>query len=82
MSPVKLPQAPVAGVQGSGGFGVVSNRFGFNFTSSSGLPVTVEASTDLIHWQTLQTSTFTGSACFADAQWTNYPGRYYRLVTP
>jgi len=28
----------------------------------------------------VQTNTLTGgSSCFSDSQWTNYPGRYYRL---
>jgi hypothetical protein len=43
----------------------------------------VEASTDLINWQPVQTNTLTsGSVYFSDPQWTNYPGRFYRLRSP
>jgi len=45
----------------------------------------VEACTDLAHptWYPVQTITLTGgSSYFSDAQWKNYPCRYYRLRLP
>jgi hypothetical protein len=66
-------------------FGVRNNRFGFNIIGASNLIVVVEASTNLFgpDWQPAQTVTLTtGTAYFSDPQWTNYPGRYYRLRSP
>ena len=69
---------------GDADFGVRTNQFGFNLNwASSEASVVVEASTDLINWQPVQTNTLTtGSAYFSDPQWTNYPGRFYRLRSP
>jgi len=66
-------------------FGVRTNRFGFNITGSYGLIVVVEATTSLRNaiWHPLQTNTLTGgSFYFSDAQWTNYPSRFYRIRWP
>jgi len=64
-------------------FGVNTNGFGFNIIWAIGQTVVVEASADLINWQPVQTNTLTsGSAYFSDAQWTNYPARFYRLRAP
>jgi hypothetical protein len=58
-------------------------QFGFILTGNSNLIVVVEASTNLVDWQPVQTNTLTtGSAYFSDPQWTNYPSRYYRLRSP
>jgi len=62
-----------------------NNQFGFNIAGSSNLVIVVEASTNLSDpvWQPIQTNTLTGgSVYFSDPQWTNYPGRYYRLRSP
>jgi hypothetical protein len=65
------------------GFGVQTNQFGFNLNWASDQTVVVEASTNLLNWQPVQTNTLTtGSAWFSDPQWTNYPGRFYRLRSP
>jgi hypothetical protein len=67
------------------GFGVQTNRFGFNLNWASGQTVVVEACTNLVNpdWRPVQTNTFTtGSAYFSDPQWTNYPIRYYRIRSP
>jgi hypothetical protein len=45
----------------------------------------VEASTNLAakDWQPLQTNTIlatSGAFKFSDPEWTNYPGRFYRIV--
>jgi hypothetical protein len=70
-------------VQTSGdSFGVQTNGFGFNLTWASGRIVVVEACTDLTNptWSPLQTNTLIGdSFYFSDPEWTNYPGRFYRL---
>jgi hypothetical protein len=66
-------------------FGVNTNGFGFNINWVSGQRVVVEACTNLSHpdWQPVATNTLTGStAYFSDPQWTNYPGRFYRLRSP
>jgi hypothetical protein len=66
-------------------FGVRTNRFGFNITGTSGLVVVVEACTNLANpiWSSVGTNTLTGgSSYFSDPQWTNYPGRFYRLRSP
>jgi hypothetical protein len=66
-------------------FGLRTNRFGFNITGPSNLVVVVEASTNLANpgWSPVRTNTLTGgSSYFNDAQWTNYPTRFYRLRWP
>ena len=66
-------------------FGVRTNRFGFNITGTTSIPIVVEACTNLANasWTPLQTCTLTnGSIYFSDPQWTNYPSRFYRLTLP
>ena len=66
-------------------FGVWTNRFGFTITGTSNLVIVVEACTDLANpiWSPLQTNTLSGNSFyFSDPQWTNYPGRFYRLRSP
>jgi hypothetical protein len=66
-------------------FGVRTNRFGFNITGTTNIPIVVEASVDLAtaSWTPLQACTLTnGSIYFSDPQWTNYPARFYRLRSP
>jgi hypothetical protein len=63
-------------------FGVQSNGFCFIISWATNRHVVVEACTNLANhtWSPLATNSLTnGSACFSDAQWTNYPGRFYRL---
>jgi hypothetical protein len=60
---------------------------GFDFTISwaTNIQVVVEACTNLSNpiWQPVQTNTLIdGSSYFSDPQWTNYPGRFYRLRSP
>jgi hypothetical protein len=62
--------------------GVRTNQFGFTITWASGMVIVVEACTNLASpiWSPLQTNTFTSdSSYFSDPEWTNYPGRFYRL---
>ena len=59
--------------------------FGFNITGAGNMVVVVEACTNLSNpvWQPVQTNTLTGGmSYFSDPQWTNYPGRFYRLCSP
>jgi len=66
-------------------FGVLTNQFGYNINWASGQIVVVEACTNLANptWISVQTNTLTsGTAHFSDSQWTNYPGRFYRLFSP
>jgi hypothetical protein len=66
-------------------FGVRSNRFGFNITGTTNIPIVVEATTNLAggSWFALQVCTLTnGSMYFSDAAWTNYPTRLYRIRSP
>jgi len=71
--------------QSDGNLGVRQNRFGFNIAGTPNIPLVIEASTDLGAgvWVALQSSTLTnGLNYFSDAQWTNYPSRFYRIRSP
>jgi hypothetical protein len=71
-------------------FGVRTNRFGFNIAGTSNLMLVVEACTNPASpaWTRLSTNTlniFTGTngmSYFSDPQWSQQPGRFYRLRTP
>jgi hypothetical protein len=68
-----------------GSFGVQTNGFGFNINWASGQTVVVEACTNLTNpvWTPVATNTLTGgTSYFSDPQWTNYPSRFYRLISP
>ena len=68
-----------------GAFGVQNNQFGFNITGTTNIPFVLEASTDLSGstWTPLQSVILTnGSFYFTDPQWSNYPGRFYRIHSP
>jgi hypothetical protein len=70
---------------GDASFGVRTNQFGFNINWASSRIIVVEACTDLANpaWFPLQTNTLTSDSCyFSDPDWTNYPGRFYRLHSP
>ncbi len=66
-------------------FGIQTNQFGFNIAWASGQMIVVETCTNLASpvWSALSTNTITdGSFAFSDPQWTNYPGRFYRVRSP
>jgi hypothetical protein len=66
-------------------FGVQSNGFGFMVSWATNMPVVLEASTNLSNpnWTPIATNTLSGgTSYFSDLQWTNYPGRYYRIRSP
>jgi BspA type Leucine rich repeat region (6 copies) len=74
-------------------FGTSTNGFGFTISWATNATVVVEASTNFglnaANWSPISTNTITytpgstnalnGTSDFADPQWTNYPGRFYRL---
>ena len=67
------------------GFGVQHNRFGFNINGTAGVPLVIEACTNLTSspWVSLQSCTLTnGSIYFSDSQWTNSARRFYRVRSP
>jgi hypothetical protein len=64
---------------------VQTNQFSFIISWATNGTVVVEACTDLANpvWLPLQTNALTnGSFSFSDPQWTNYPGRFYRISLP
>jgi hypothetical protein len=71
-------------------FGVQANQFGFSITGSSNLIIVVEACTNpaTAVWSPISTNTLNsfigtnGTSYFSDAQWTNYPARFYRFRAP
>jgi hypothetical protein len=66
-------------------FGVQTNGFGFIISWATNISVMVEACTNLANpiWSPVGTNTLTGgSSYFSDPQWTDYPGRFYRLRSP
>jgi hypothetical protein len=68
----------------SPGLGPQSNQFGFTVSWATNLTVVVEACTNLDNprWLPLETNALTsGWFPFNDPQWTNYPGRFYRVRT-
>jgi len=70
---------------GDGSFGVHANRFGFNISGTTNIPVVIEAATTLDSpvWIQLQSCKLTnGSIYFSDPTWTNYPTRFYRIRSP
>ena len=72
-------------VRSDSSFGVRTNRFGFNIDWSSDMVVVVEACTNLANpaWTPLRTNMLSGGwVYFSDPDWTNYPGRFYRLRSP
>jgi hypothetical protein len=75
------PQAQTSGAN----FGVRTNRFGFNITGTTNIPIVLEACTNLANstWTPLQSCTLTnGLLYFTDPNWKNYPGRFYRIRSP
>ena len=64
---------------------VRTNQYSFYVNWAGGQSVVVEACTNLSRsvWSPLQTNLLTSSSWyFSDPQWKNYPGRFYRAVSP
>ncbi len=70
---------------GDGIFGVVNGQFGFDIKGTPGIPIVVEACTNLANpvWTPVQSMTVTnGLVYFSDPNWSNYPTRYYGIGFP
>ncbi len=70
---------------GDGNFGVVNGQFGFDIKGTPGIPIVVEACTNLANpvWTPVQSMTVTnGLVYFTDPNWSNYPTRYYGIGFP
>ena len=64
---------------------MVSGNFQFGMTGPVNVPIVVQTCTNLANpaWIPLTTNTLNnGTNYFTDAQWTNYPCRFYRVSTP
>ena len=71
-------------LDGGANFGVRNHQLSFTVSWATNATVVVEACTNLSNpvWQPLQTNAITtGSFQFTDPQWTNHPGRFYRVRT-
>jgi hypothetical protein len=67
------------------GLGGTTNGFGFTISWATNVSVVVETCTNLANsiWTPVTTNALVnGTNFFRDSQWTNYPGRFYRLRSP
>jgi hypothetical protein len=67
------------------GSGVQSNGFGFMISWPTNVSFVVQATTNLANpvWTPLATNALVnGTNYFSDPDWTNYPGRFYRVTSP
>ena len=66
-------------------FGLESNNFGFAISWATNISLVIGACTNLSNpvWQPVQTNMLSnGTSYFSDAQWTNFPSRFYRISSP
>jgi len=66
-------------------FGIQADGFGFRISWATNVPVVVEASTTLANplWSPVSTNTLAdGWIYFSDAEWIDYPTRFYRVRSP
>jgi BspA type Leucine rich repeat region (6 copies) len=71
---LNAPSPPITSI------GIFSNEFGFTFNGTNTQVFVVEASTNLVSWQPIQTNTLSGTTFnFTDLQWRNFPCRFYRV---
>jgi hypothetical protein len=84
--PTALWYQPNPMILGNGyGLGTTTNGFGFTISWATNAPVVVEACTDLVNpvWMPVATNPLVaGTNYFSDADWTNYPNRFYRVRSP
>jgi hypothetical protein len=59
--------------------GLPTGQFGFAFSGASDAQYIVQASTDLVHWDSVQTNA--GSFKFVDPNASQYSHRFYRTVS-
>jgi hypothetical protein len=82
-----LPTAPwyrpSPAILGNGsGLGVNTNGFGFTVSWATNTPVVIEVCTNLANpaWVPVNTNVLAnGTSDFRDAQWANFPRRFYRI---
>jgi BspA type Leucine rich repeat region (6 copies) len=75
LTTMELSAAPQLG----SGIGIHTGNFGFTIIGVNNQVITVEASTNLVNWQVIQTITLSGTSTnITDTQWKNYPRRFYR----
>ena len=70
---------------GSGGLGIRTNGFCFHVSGTAGIPIAVQACTNLAGgaWETIRVATLTGGALdVADSACNSHPSRYYRICAP
>jgi hypothetical protein len=81
--PTAQSYQPHPQILGSGdGLGTGSKGFQFTISWATNTSVVVEASTDLQHWTPVSTNALVnGTSAFVDSSWTNYPQRFYRVVS-
>jgi hypothetical protein len=75
---------PVVQTQ-NGDFGLRSNQFGFDITGTPGIPLLIDACTNLANasWLPVAAVSLTnGFVHFSDPQWTNYQSRFYKIAPP
>jgi hypothetical protein len=81
--PAVMLGAPAPQIGGSGGVSVQFGGFNFTVAGVTNQTVVVEASTNLVNWQSIWTNTLFGASTnFTDLRWTNYPARFYRFRSP
>lgn len=72
------PQPQILSLVGRAG--VPRNGFQFTISWATNAGVMVDASTNLLDWAPILTNTIVnGTNVFGDADWTNYPKRFYRV---
>jgi len=72
-------------LSGNSTFGFQNNAFGFDVSWATNVLAVVQATTNLANpvWTPVYTNSLTnGWFHFSDPQWSNYPGRYYRVAIP
>jgi hypothetical protein len=79
INPGPIPKLTLSNV------GIKQNKFGFTVTGPKSMIVTIEASTDLNSWATIETpilDSTSGTFIFADSNWTSHIKRFYRVHWP
>jgi len=80
-----LPYPLILNRSNGSNLGPQTNGFGFIISWATNLSVVVQATASLSSaaWTPVATNTLAaGWSYFTDPQWTNYPGRFYRVVSP
>jgi len=74
------PTRPLEILANDGSFGMRTNGFGFNISSTIGVALSVDVSTNMANWNSVAVLTNqTGTVSFLDTASTNRPQCYYRV---